>query len=97
MSRVGLSSQHYAPGQGRAEPLDHPVMEQQASESARGVGSQDGGGNSPSHNITITLLTVLSLAGRVILSGSCSTPLVFPGYVLKQFTQGQISNARPVI
>lgn len=37
MSRVGLSSQHYAPGQGRAKPLDHAVMEQQASEFARGM------------------------------------------------------------
>lgn len=34
---MGLSRQHYAPGRGRAEPLDHPVMEQQASEFARGM------------------------------------------------------------
>lgn len=40
MSREGLSSQHYAPGQGSAEPLHHPVIAQRASES---VGKAGGG------------------------------------------------------
>lgn len=67
MSRVGLSSQDYAPGRGRAEPLDHPVMKQQAFESARGMEARMEV-ETARLLITIALLTALSLAGRQGLS-----------------------------
>lgn len=47
MSREGLSSQHYAPGQGSAQLLHHPVMAQQAFR----VGGCGVGGAPPTHHV----------------------------------------------